>query len=292
MVRAALLALAVVSSTLLLVREADACSGQCALAKFPAEGRTLPAGFTLLPAPFTGVLEVRDASGTSVFSGTTRSGLVDFGLPLPEGKYELTHTPQGCGDATTKRTFDVGPPAPLPSSVGEVKHGAVSQEAARAGDTTVGACDPSGAPRLARVDTWLEPTAALTPHLPLARFEVVVDGSVIGLPRYVTEAGPAVARTSLVAPCESPPTGWRESGYVVTEGKHEIEIRGELVDGTKLPVARGEVALACGAGSSLDPSSSAPAPGAGCSVSRSSTPPLGAVALVVLGVVARWRRRR
>lgn len=292
MVRASLLALAVVSSTLLVVGEADACSGRCDLAKFPAEGRTVPAGFTLLPAPFTGPLEVRDASGTSVFSGTTRSGLVDFGVPLPEGRYELTHTPQGCGDATTERSFEVGPAAPLPTSAGDLKQGAVTQVPARAGEDGVGACDPYGSPPLASLDVWLAPTAELIPYLPLARFEVVVDGSVIGLPRYVSEAGLAVARTTLVVTCEAPPTGWRQTGYVVTAGRHRIDIRGELVDGRALPAAGGDVELACGPGTGDANAAASPPPGAGCSAAPRSAPPRFAAFALLATIAFAARRRR
>lgn len=292
MLRAALFGLVVLSSSLLVVREADACSGRCGLAKFPADGRTLPAGFTLLPVPFGGKVEIFDASGKSVFDGTTRSGLVDFGIPLPEGKYKLAHELQGCGDTATERSFVVGPAAPLPSASGAVTSSAVVQEPARPAEDYIGACDPYGAPRLASANVWLTPSTELMPYLPLARFEVVVDGTSIGLPQYVTESGP-VAQTHLVVPCETPPQGWRQSGYVVTEGSHQIEIRGELVDGTKLPVARNDVTVVCGTGaSSGEPSSLSSAPAAGCSTSsaRSAFPSFGIFALLALiGVAARRR---
>lgn len=247
--RAPLVVAAASAALLCAPHPADACSAlPCIDAyTYPAEGEVIPSNapalvyrgsaiFPEAPPP----VELTDANGTPVPFVLAESGVglgswsVTPAAPLAEGAYTLSSEEACFGEpGGVETTFRVGPPAMLPTQLGnlagvDARTGALEIEASAQ-------CSE----RVSTVSIPLELTldAGAAPWAPLLMYRTVVDG----LPWRPKSAAPQVLPVGgswrgrgvdeIYAHCEPLPAG--TANYGLTEGEHTVVMEATL-PGTSL----------------------------------------------------------
>lgn len=237
----------------LFVRRADACNNlPCAPARAaPPDGATIPENARALwwsgaqsgdGTRTLGAREARlalaNAAGTAIAVTTEAMGagfVVRPAAPFVAGATYVLSWDELCSAGSpfvARRTFTVGPSAPLPSTLGSID---VETRGRAPRDIQVGSCAKRFDVTLAHLR--YEPSSAMRPWLSLARFESLVDGS----PWASTSFGdPAEGRTfDVFAACGG-------DTRFAPLGRHDVVVRAAIVGEPSAPAPlSSRVPLAC-----------------------------------------------